>query len=72
MVLQQQHFSDTLETRGKAQRDSPVPVLLAPTEEYDWMITLLVPYFQIPVEKTVGTTVQSKFNNVTKSAKVTV
>jgi len=35
MVLQQQHFSDTLETRGKAQRDSPVPVLLAPTEEYD-------------------------------------
>ena len=27
--------------RGKAQRDSPVLVLLAPPGEYDWMFTQL-------------------------------
>jgi len=29
--------------RGKAQRDSPVLVLLAPSGEYDWMIRQVVP-----------------------------
>jgi len=52
-----------LEMRGKVQRDSPVRVLLAPTGEYDSMTRQL----QIPVEKTVATTVQSKFNNNTRS-----
>ena len=55
--------------RGKAQRDSPVLVLLAPPGEYDWMIRQLVPQedSQIPVETTVATTVQSKFNNNIRS-----
>jgi len=30
--------------RGKAQRDSPVLVLLSPASECDRMITQLVPY----------------------------
>ena len=55
--------------RGKARRDSSVFVLLAPPVEYDSMMRQLVPEedFQIPVEKTVATTVQSKFHNNTRS-----
>jgi len=58
-----------LEMCGKAQHDSPILVLLAPPGEYDWMIRQLVPSedFQIPVEKMVAMTVQSKFNNNTRS-----
>jgi len=58
-----------LEMRGKAKRDSPVVVLLAPPGEYDWIIRQLVPqeYFQIPVEKMAATTNQSKFNDNTRS-----
>ena len=50
--------------RGKSKRDSPVLVLLAPPSEYDWMIR------QIPVEKMVAMTVQSKVNNSKSPSKL--
>jgi len=48
--------------RGKAQRDSPILVQSAPPDEYDWIIR------QLPIKKTVATTVQSKFNKSVPTA----
>jgi len=55
---------------SKAQRDSPVHVLLAPPGEYDRIIKQLEPSedFHTRVEKTVATTVQSKIQQQYESA----